>query len=573
MAFPHKHRGRGGKFQKFDEQLEEGGRNPALELPPPPTESDADEQLGVTGSVLYGGFLKEDEKDGELKGVRKYKTYSDIFANVAIVGAAVRAFLNYVGDATWKAEPADDSDEALEFAERVEDMLEDMKRPLHRIVRRLSMFRFYGWAAGEWVLRRDEESGDLVLDDVAPISQRTVEEWYTSPTGEVDGFVQVSPQSGARIPIPREKLVYVVDDACSDSPEGLGLFRHVVDSCRRLQKLLQLEAFGYEGDLRGIPVGKAPLVELAAAVRSKKITKAQADEMLQGLEDFVRSHVKNPGLGLILDSTPHKSTGQDRTPSATPQWALDLLDGGTYSLAEVHEAIMREVRSIARVFNVEHMLLGENASGTRSLSDNKVTAFAQFVDSTLKEVRIQLQKDLLGPLWELNGWDEELKPKLKVESVVFRDAGQMAEVMRNLATAGVQVDRQDEAVQELFDLMGLTRLKPLSEIDGDLLLSAQDQHDQQMEQLDAQGAQQAALLDQEGKQTLDQIAAKPKPAGKPAPFGKRMPPMITGESQADYVSRFMGNAVMRAEYPDEAQRAAVANHTYESRRRRRKRSN
>lgn len=527
MGFPNKNRGRGGKFAKYDEALEEAGRNPTEPLPPNPSET---EQLGVAGSILYGGWLKEDEKDAELKGVRKYKTYSELMANVAIIAAGVRAFLNYVGDATWRAEPADDENpEAVDMAERVEDMLGNMKRPLHRVVRRLAMFRFYGWAACEWVLRRDEETGDLVIDDIAPISQRSVEQWYTSASGEVTGLMQVSPQSSDRIPIPREKLVYVVDDACSDSPEGLGLFRHIVDAARRLQKLLLLEAFGYEGDLRGIPVGRAPLIELSAAVRAKKITQAQANEMLQGLEDFVRNHVRNPGLGIILDSTPHKSVGQDRTPSSTPQWQLELLDGGTYSLAEVHQAILRTIREIARVLNVEHMLLGENASGTRSLSNDKVTAFAQIVDSTLKEVRIQLQKDLLEPLWELNGWDPELMPELKTESVVFRDPAEMATAIRDLATAGVQVDRQDEAVQELFDLMGLTRLKPLSEIDPDLVLSAEDQHAQSMEQLDAQGAQAmdqlgaagdqaAALQDQKGEHALAAIAAKPKPTAKP--FGK-----------------------------------------------------
>ena len=437
------------------------------------------DEAGVGGTAVYGGFIEEKEKDATVKGTRKYQTYSDLIANVTIVAAAVRFYLNLIAKAEWKVE-ASEADESGEFAERVEAMMEDMETPWHRIVRRLAMFRFYGFAVMEWIASRDED-GTIVMKDVRSRPQLTIEQWFLDRGGRVMGCLQRSPQTFETIPIPRAKMIYVVDDSINDSPEGLGLFRHVVESCHRLRRLQQLEGYGYESDLRGIPVGRAPLVELEQLVRSKKITKAKADEMIEGLDKFIKNHIKNPSLGILLDSTPYKQTGENRTPSSTPQWGLELLDGGTYGHDSVHNAIMRIIREVARVLGVEHLLLGEGSAASRSLADNKSTAFHLIVDSTLKEIRVQVEKDYVDRVWELNGWDDEMKPKLKTETLNFQDAEQLASVLASMATAGIQLDRQDEAIQELFDILGLTRLAPLEEMDPDMLLSSRQSQEMAME--------------------------------------------------------------------------------------------
>lgn len=466
-----------GKFSKADD-----GRLP-LDVTLPSVDPMA--EIGVGGTQVFGGFLEEHEQDATLRGVAKYKVYSDCLANVAVIGAGVRLLLNLVANAEWKVQPSDDeSEESIEMAEKVDKMLHGMDTPWHRIVRRLAMYRHYGFAIAEWIARRNED-GDIVMADIQPRAQITIERWLLDEHSKVLGVVQVDPQTGKNIPIPREKLIYVIDDALNDSPEGMGLFRHIVDSCRRLRRLLQLEGFGYESDLRGIPVGRAPLLELDTMVKGKKISQQTADKLLEGMEQFMRNHVKNPSLGVLLDSTPYKQTGENRTPSQILQWDIGLLDGGSYSLAEVAEAIIRIQREIARVLGVEHLLLGENASASRSISDNKTQSFGLIVDGTLKEIREQVKADILKPLWELNGWDPKLMPDLKTETQAFRSIGELTAAIRDLSAAGVQVDRQDEAVQEMMDLMGLSRLLPLSKLDTDLLLSSEDA---QQQAIDIMGA-------------------------------------------------------------------------------------
>jgi hypothetical protein len=493
---------RGGKFTKADDE----GRLPIDQTLPSP---DPEETLAVGGTAVYGGYLQLTEKDSALVGRTKYKTFSEAIANVAIIAAGVRLLLNLVANSEWKAEaPADSGEEGEKFAQLAMDALNGMRRPWHRIVRRLAGHRFHGFAAGEWVAKRNEDGG-IGFKDVITLPQITIERWHLDNDGWMAGCVQTSPQTGKDVSIPREKMVYVVDDALNDSPEGLGLLRHVADSVARLNRLQELEVFGFVGDLRGIPVGRAPLMELDKAVQNKSITQAKATELIEGLEAFVRKHIKSPDLGILLDSTPYKGTGENRTPVATPQWAIELLDGGVYNLDAVAKAITRLQREIARVLGVEHLMLGENSAGSRSLSEDKTQAFALLVDGTLKEIRTAVQQDLLGPLWELNGWPLELMPTLKTDSVAFRSVAEMASALRDLAVAGVQLDRQDEAVQEILDLMGLARLAKLEVIDTDLLLSAEEAQEQAM-----------ATMEATAKIKAEEAKAAPGPNAPPAKVDK-----------------------------------------------------
>ena len=120
------------------------------------------------------------------------------------------------------------------------------------------MYRFYGFSIQEWTARRRDD-GFLTFADIAPRSQRTIERWDVDEAGQVLGALQRSPQTQEEIYLPREKLLYIVDDTLNDSPEGLGLFRHLVAPSRRLKRYEQLEGFGFETDLRGIPIGRSPV--------------------------------------------------------------------------------------------------------------------------------------------------------------------------------------------------------------------------------------------------------------------------------------------------------------------------
>jgi phage gp29-like protein len=118
-------------------------------------------------------------------------------------------------------------------------------------------------------------------------------------------------------------------------------------------------------------------------------------------------------------------------------------------------AIERINREMARILGVEQLLLGSDSKGSFALSKDKTQSFGIIVDSCLKELRETFEKDFLGPLWTLNGWDESLKPTFKIEKIQFRDADQLTSSLEQLARAGAPMAFDDPAINAIRSLLGL----------------------------------------------------------------------------------------------------------------------
>jgi len=58
------------------------------------------------------------------------------------------------------------------------------------------------------------------------------------------------------------------------------------------------------------------------------------------------------------------------------------------------------------------LMLGANDRGSFALSKDKTTLFLRAVESFLDSITNELNKKWIGTLWELNGFDEEVKPEL-----------------------------------------------------------------------------------------------------------------------------------------------------------------
>lgn len=416
--------------------------------------------VGAPGTAIYGGYVVENEKSPDLSDSRRFLTFSEILANTPIVAAGTRYFVNLCAKASWGFNPSKE-DRDGRYAELAEGILtDDPATSWSRIVRRAAMYRFYGFSVQEWVARRRED-GVMTLRDVAPRPQLTIERWDVEDDGTVRGIVQVSPQTQEEIYLPRERVVYLVDDTLNDSPQGLGLFRHLISSSHRLSRYEQLEGFGYETDLRGIPVGRAPYAELRRAVKDGEITEVEAQNAVAAIERFVERHVKRPDLGLLIDSAVYESLDAEGTPSSAKQFDLSLLQGNSTSQPEIAKAIDRINKEMARVLGVESILLGDGDRGSQALARDKTQQFSLSVEATMGEIAEGFAKDLLERVWQLNGWPAETMPELQPEAVQYRDIEQMAVALRDLAAAGAPLLPNDPAVVEMRSLMGLSSPDPV----------------------------------------------------------------------------------------------------------------
>jgi hypothetical protein len=416
---------------------------------------------GVPGYAVYGGYLTKTERNAKLTGVQRFTTASEMLANISIVAGSLRYFLNLLAKPEWKIEPADDSDAAKVAAEFVQEILEQSATSMHRVVRRGGMFKFHGFSFQEWIaLKRPD--GRIGLADIKQRPQATINRWDIDERGNLIGIEQVAVQSGQAFYIPRNKLIYLVDDTLTDSPDGMGWFRHLAEPAERFEEYLGKEGIGFTRDLSGVPVARAPLSELKGKVGTPKpngqgvYTDEEIAGSLEGIRDFVGNKVRQADTSIMLDSAIYKdATDTGQKSSSIYKWGIELLTGKTESLPDIAKAIERLTYDMARIMGTEGMLAGANGTGSLALSQNKSENLYLNVNSTLIDMAESMGRDIIDPLWAMNGLDDALKPKMKAGEIIYRDVEQAASAIRDLATAGAVLEFDDPAINDLRALAGL----------------------------------------------------------------------------------------------------------------------
>lgn len=411
-------------------------------------------EAGVSGAVSFGGWLQDREKNPKLSFLQRQNNYDEIIKNVAIVGAGVRFFCNLGAGASWNFE-ASEADKSGQYAEWFESQLDKTNDPWSKIVRHALMHNFLGFAVLEKTAARDAADGSIFWRSIENRPQNTIEKWYLDDDGSVTAFGQFAPVSGEELIIPREKCFYIADNLIDDSPAGTGVLRHVFKTAERLEEYNKLETQGFARDLRGIPFGRVPYSELTAAVNRGEISKEDAKAAIASMEKAVQLQVKSSNTGFLLDSKTYSSksdTGENV--SSVPQYDIGTVQGDAPGLADMGKAIERLQAEVARVMGVEGLLL--HGAGSNAMSRDKSTNLYLTINACLNDIAEQATKDVVKPLFRLNGIDESLAPRAVVEDVNAKDAEQMAAVLRDMAAAGAVLAPDDPAITEIRNALGLS---------------------------------------------------------------------------------------------------------------------
>lgn len=456
------------------------GRNPQGKAIPPVAPY---KEMGVSGTAIYSGFIQEKDKAAAWRGQKRYETAADIVANISIVAASVRFFLNLISHPQWTVVPVSDSDsEAKQLAEFVEDVLNSTEVTLPSMVRKAGMYQFHGFGLQEWTAM-NRPDGKKGIRTVESRPQHTIERWSVTESGSVDGVWQRSPQTNELLPIPRKKLIYLVDDTFTDSPEGLGIFRNLLEPYTRLKKYLELETRTFERDLRGIPIGRAPIGAIRRAVQAGALKQERGEELIAEIKKAIEIQVKDSNTGILLDSQPFESQAQDGLKiSSMLQWDMMLLQGSGNGLDELAKAIDRLQREIARIMGTEQLMMGDQG-GNRALSLDKSRNLYLIANSVLNAIVAAYNRDLIDPLWMLNGFPEEKKPKIQAEDVAFKDVMEITSALKDMASAGAILDPMDPAIDDVRDLLGISRPEYNEEMAGSVEREETEEMDMEDEEV------------------------------------------------------------------------------------------
>jgi hypothetical protein len=114
------------------------------------------------------------------------------------------------------------------------------------------------------------------------------------------------------------------------------------------------------------------------------------------------------------------------------------------------------------IMGTENLLVGREGEGSRALSEDKSRNLYMNVNSTLGEMAQSHNRDTVGAICALNGIPDELRPELVCEDASFKDVQQIASTLKDMATAGAVLAPDDPAIDDVRDLLGLEKSKPMS---------------------------------------------------------------------------------------------------------------
>ena len=357
-------------------------------------------------------------------------------------------------------------DDAVFMAQFAKAQLDNLATGWRRVTQTAAMARFNGAAIQVWSARKltgGDHDGMVGLADIADRPMHTIERWEVDAGGVLLGVWQLDPK-GERHFIDRGRMVFSQDVPLTDAPNGVGLFRHIAEPVRELNLLRKMSRQGFETDLAGIPVIYAPLAELKAkigkAAYSGGPTYTQADytAAVNGAVAFVDNHIRTKNTALLFDSGAHK--GVDGGPSGPPLYRAELMAAGGQSHEPVLAA-MRDVRwEIAIVLGFEDLLVGSDGGGSLAMAKAKAQGAIQLIKGMLNGWAEVVQRDVLRPLWALNGRDPETAPRpswnrMELEAI----AEVLAGVLAPLSAAGITLDRRDALVNAVLTGAGLPGLE------------------------------------------------------------------------------------------------------------------
>ena len=438
------------------------------QMPPTPV----DRPVGALGFGVVAGPITEEEASADLRGRERWRTYAKQRRQLGGIAAALRLYMYLAGAPSWIVKPwkAADADEpAPEDAERaawLDGVIRRMATTWTEIVMLHAVLPdFDGVSLATWYVRQ-EPDGRLAPADLLPIVTSTVDRWDVGPTGKLQGVVAIDASTLAEVPIDRSRMLVFRDLPTTTRPDGDGAMRFIVEHGRQLLALEKLRNQGFEQDVNGVPIIYAPIMEMRARIgqaddQGRVYTQADCDRDLADVRKFIDAS-KRKGAGVALDSSTMPDI--EGNPTNVRRYAAEILSAA----ATAHDALTKAIRdkewTILGILGMEHLAVGRD-NGTQGMHESKVGVVKLRISSMLSRFAETIQRDLIAPLWTLNGFDPASPadprnlPTLEWDALEFEDVAALANSITTLLNgAGITPGRADDVVGRVLSTLGLPAL-------------------------------------------------------------------------------------------------------------------
>lgn len=415
-------------------------------------------QRAQAGVVVYGGRIYE-EMNEQLRWPQAIFTYKKMLQD-ATVAPAISLVETAIAEVPWVIKTKNGFEE--EHAEKkafLESVMHDLDMPFSTFVRQAATHHSFGFALTEKVYRRCTASSGSRYDDglirlrrLAPIPQDTVQTWTFGDDGKSLRSVQqqivpVSNRDGKQVSkledyvnIDRKKFMLFRNSHAKDNPEGRSPLNDCYIAWKYKTKLEENEAIGVATDLRGMKTLFLPPDYLSDdATPEQKSVREYYERAMSLLH-------KGEQTALIL-------------PQMFDDKGNKLFDFKLESVMGTQAHNVREIingyrKEIVTALHAAQLILGQEGGGSYSLAESQSTVSRMVIEARLREIRDQLNYDLIPQLFRLNGWDVRDTPYFDFGEVTKESLDEIGKFIQRTAAVGLMPKTAD-TVNWITDRLGL----------------------------------------------------------------------------------------------------------------------
>lgn len=387
------------------------------------TPKDTGKELGASGTIIQGGIIVGEEYNRSLMGKQALKVYEEMRRSDANVHSALQLVKLPLMSATWDMAAAADKDgtisdqdqEVADFIER-ELGIGSAGRKVNWVnfLRQALTMLDFGHSVFEKVYEPCEFNGKprIGLAKLASRKQTTIYYWQTPDKQPgITQFLLGGEKSGQQIGIPREKLIYFVNELEGENWEGTSLLRYCYRDWDMKKKLTLVNAIGLEKQAVGVPVIQAKPGETPNAGDD-----LAAEQALQNMRANEKAYLKLPS-SMTVDMLDMKANG-----------TKDVMPTLAYHKRAIYESILATFMDLG----------GSSGSGAKSLSGDLTGFFFKSEEAVANMIVETLAEDLIHQLCDLNFSDlPNGYPKLTFGSIADDDNTLMATAVAALTGAGL----------------------------------------------------------------------------------------------------------------------------------------
>lgn len=371
-------------------------------------------QISYNGLYVLSGQIAE-ECNNDLRWPDCIDTYKNM-AKDATISPALNLMEMQIAEADWSVKiPEGYEGQLKDKAKFIESVMLDMEHTWNDFIRTTATFSRYGFAPMEKVFRVRKRSEGSRFDDglyglrkLPLIAQDTISSWEWSEDGRsLTGIKQKKniPKGKGQLQnislnedilIPRNKFILFRADPQKDSPIGTSPLNSVYMAWRFKSELEKFESISIANDLRGMKVFKIPPRYMSeSASEEEKATYEVFKTMLRGLHMGDQS-------GVIIP--------QAFDDNGKPLFDFEVISILGQSAHNLNDVVERYKKAIITGILNPRLILGQDGSGSFALSESLGEVTSTVVKARLKEIRDQLNHDLIPQLFAINGWDTSVLP-------------------------------------------------------------------------------------------------------------------------------------------------------------------